>query len=113
VQNCVARRAQTAKPSPPKWTAYLRGADPVVAHASGRLAAGHLGRALCRLGGPWAAGPGQWLKGANCQVFAYGVLGLFGLPCPPLRSSDLWEGSAATVVVERPGTARLGLVQRH
>jgi hypothetical protein len=35
-------------------------------------------------------------------VFAYGVLGLFGLSCPPLRSSELWEDSVATVAVERP-----------
>lgn len=58
---------------------------------------------------PGAVGPGQWLEGANCQRFAYGVLGLFGLSCPPLRSSDLWEDSAATVVVERPGPLDLVL----
>jgi hypothetical protein len=48
-----------------------------------------------------AVGPGQWLEGANCQVFAYDVLSLFGLSCPPLHSSNLWEDRAATVV-ERP-----------
>ena len=52
--------------------------------------------------GPGAVGPGQWLQGANCQVFAYGILELFGLSCPPLRSSNLWEESVATIAVERP-----------
>ncbi|ACQ82193.1 hypothetical protein Bcav_3952 [Beutenbergia cavernae DSM 12333] len=30
-------------------------------------------------------------RGANCQRYAYAVVGLFGLEVPPLRSSDLWE----------------------
>ncbi|MCZ4120927.1 hydrolase [Streptomyces sp. H39-S7] len=38
--------------------------------------------------------------GANCQLFAYGVLRHFGLTPPALRSSDLWEDTAATVRVE-------------
>ncbi|MEU4269227.1 hydrolase [Streptomyces sp. NPDC026092] len=35
--------------------------------------------------------------GANCQVFAYEVLRHFGLTLPPLRSSDLWDDTTATV----------------
>lgn len=30
-------------------------------------------------------------EGANCQRYAYAVLGLFGLRVPPYRSSGLWE----------------------
>jgi lipoprotein Spr len=30
-------------------------------------------------------------EGANCQRFAYAVVGLFGLRVPPYRSSELWE----------------------
>ncbi|WP_277436267.1 hydrolase [Streptomyces sp. SPB162] len=37
--------------------------------------------------------------GANCQLFAYEVLRHFGLAPPPLRSSDLWDDTAATVRV--------------
>ena len=29
--------------------------------------------------------------GANCQRYAYGVLGLFGRHLPPHRSSELWQ----------------------
>jgi hypothetical protein len=32
--------------------------------------------------------------GANCQRFAYAVLGLFGKSVPPHRSSDLWADPA-------------------
>lgn len=46
--------------------------------------------------GPSASSPASWLDGANCQRFAYGVLSLFGIVCPALPSSDLWEESAAT-----------------
>lgn len=37
--------------------------------------------------------------GANCQVYAYAVLGLFGLVVPAVRSSQLWSehGLARTV----------------
>lgn len=30
-------------------------------------------------------------SGANCQRYAYAVLGLFGISVPPHRSSELWE----------------------
>ncbi|MET7360068.1 hydrolase [Streptomyces sp. NPDC005562] len=40
--------------------------------------------------------------GANCQLFAYGVLGHFGLVPPPLRSSELWDDTEATVRVPVP-----------
>ena len=32
--------------------------------------------------------------GANCQRFAYAVLGLFGKSVPPHRSSELWADPA-------------------
>ncbi|MFD3948286.1 hydrolase [Streptomyces sp. NPDC058579] len=41
-------------------------------------------------------------EGANCQLFAYEVLSHFGLTVPPLRSSDLWQDTAATVHVPTP-----------
>ncbi|GHB48001.1 hypothetical protein GCM10010377_43550 [Streptomyces viridiviolaceus] len=37
--------------------------------------------------------------GANCQLFAYEVLRHFGLAPPPLRSSDLWADTRATIRV--------------
>ncbi len=46
--------------------------------------------------------PPSWLAGSNCQRFAYGVLALFGVACPPLRSSDLWADRAATVTASEP-----------
>lgn len=42
------------------------------------------------------ASPGL-AAGANCQLFAYAVLGHFGLAPPPLRSSELWDDTASTV----------------
>jgi hypothetical protein len=52
---------------------------------------------------------GSWLNGANCQLFAYGVLGLFGIDCPPLPSSRLWEDRDTTVVVHQPQPLDLAL----
>jgi hypothetical protein len=52
--------------------------------------------------GPGSDTPPSWLDGSNCQRFAYGVLTLFGLTCPPLRSSDLWDDRTATAVVRDP-----------
>jgi hypothetical protein len=42
--------------------------------------------------------------GANCQLFAYEVLKLFGLDPPALRSSELWADMASTsrVVTVQP-----------
>jgi len=40
---------------------------------------------------------------------AYGVLGLFGLVCPPLRSSELWRRDVR-VVVEQPRPLDLLLI---
>jgi hypothetical protein len=40
--------------------------------------------------------------GANCQLFAYAVLGHFGLAAPALRSSELWADTDATVRVAPP-----------
>ncbi|MDI3403712.1 hydrolase [Streptomyces cavernicola] len=47
--------------------------------------------------------------GANCQLFAYAVLGHFGIGVPPLRSSELWHDTAATVHVPAPGPLDLVL----
>jgi hypothetical protein len=47
-----------------------------------------------------AARPGL-TAGANCQLFAYEVLRHFGLTPPPLRSSDLWADTRATIRVPR------------
>jgi hypothetical protein len=51
---------------------------------------------------PGRAAPGSWLNGANCQLFAYGMLGLFGIDCPPLPSTRLWRDCRATVAVQQP-----------
>ena len=40
---------------------------------------------------PQAAQATPIANGANCQRFAYAVLGLFGIAVPPHRSSELWE----------------------
>lgn len=45
-----------------------------------------------------AARPGLAM-GANCQPFAYEVLRHFGFAPPPLRSSELWADTQATVRV--------------
>jgi hypothetical protein len=42
------------------------------------------------------------LEGSNCQRFAYGVLALFGIDCPSLRSSELWDDRAGSIVVDLP-----------
>ena len=44
------------------------------------------------------------MDGSNCQRFAYGVLELFGLTAPVVRSSELWQDNALTerVVDPRP-----------
>lgn len=39
-------------------------------------------------------------KGANCQLFAYAVLKHFGVNMPPYRSSELWEDTENTIVVQ-------------
>jgi len=51
-------------------------------------------------------------KGANCQLFAYAVLGHFGLYVPPLRSSDLWDDSEFTHEVQLPEPLDLVFVNR-
>lgn len=40
--------------------------------------------------------------GANCQLFAYEVLGLHGLVVPDLWSSELWEDEELTCRVDDP-----------
>lgn len=52
--------------------------------------------------GPAASDPPSWLDGSNCQRFAYGVLSLFGIVCPALPSSDLWEEREVTRVTLSP-----------
>ncbi|MFE1772371.1 cell wall hydrolase [Streptomyces sp. NPDC059008] len=53
--------------------------------------------------GPAAPGELAALSGgANCQRYAYAVLGHFGLPIPPLRSAELWADRRATRRADRP-----------
>lgn len=40
--------------------------------------------------------------GANCQLFAYEVLGMHGLHVPDLWSSELWEDEVLTTTVDNP-----------
>lgn len=47
---------------------------------------------------PGATTPGDLSGGANCQVYAYAVLAHFGVPVPPLRSSELWADGESTEV---------------
>lgn len=47
-----------------------------------------------------AAGDNGLGRGANCQRYAYAVLGYFGLELPPYRSSDLWADRIYTRPVE-------------
>lgn len=47
---------------------------------------------------PGAAGVDAPRAGANCQLLAYSVLAYFGLWVPPVRSSELWDDTAASVV---------------
>lgn len=49
---------------------------------------------------PGADGVVDLRAGANCQLFAYSVLALFGLAVPPVRSSELWDDTEFTVRVE-------------
>ncbi|MFJ8672433.1 cell wall hydrolase [Streptomyces sp. NPDC093589] len=48
------------------------------------------------LAGPTASHSSDLTAGANCQRYAYAVLGHFGLRIPPLRSAELWADTAAT-----------------
>jgi hypothetical protein len=61
---------------------------------------------------PGAHGADGIEGGANCQLFAFEVLRYFGLEVPPLRSSELWEDSASTAVVEQPAPLDLLLFNR-
>jgi hypothetical protein len=54
------------------------------------------------LASPSETGAVSWFDGSNCQRFAYEILKLFGLNCPPLRSSNLWREEGATAIVVRP-----------
>lgn len=38
-------------------------------------------------------------RGANCQVYAYALLGHFGVAFPPLRSGELWADETVTLRV--------------
>lgn len=51
---------------------------------------------------PGAPGTTGLDGGANCQLFAYELLRVFGLVLPPFRSSDLWEDTNHTIVVGAP-----------
>jgi murein DD-endopeptidase / murein LD-carboxypeptidase len=51
-------------------------------------------------------------QGANCQNFAYEILGHFGLQVPYLRSSNLWEDTEHTTIAEVPRALDLLLFNR-
>ncbi len=51
---------------------------------------------------PLNGGPNSWFDGANCQRYVYGILNLFGINCPNLRSSNLWEEAILTRIVDDP-----------
>ena len=51
---------------------------------------------------PGAAARDSWRDGANCQLFAYGVLALHGFQVADLRSDELWADSASTELVGTP-----------
>jgi hypothetical protein len=61
---------------------------------------------------PGYGDPPSWLDGSNCQRYAYGVLSLFGLWCPPLRSSELWDDQESSVAVHEPRPLDLVLFNR-
>ena len=48
------------------------------------------------------AGQPGLAAGANCQLFAYAVLGHFGLAPAALRSDELWDDTETTVRVSAP-----------
>jgi hypothetical protein len=70
-----------------------------MAATAGRVAAGPVAGAVQLSAGPESDTPPSWLDGSELPAFPYGVLALFGLACPPLRSSDLWDDRAATAIV--------------
>src|ERR1700682_4832058 len=51
-------------------------------------------------------------QGANCQNFAYEVLGHFGRRMPYFRSSELWEDTEYTAVADQPRALDLLLFNR-
>ena len=61
---------------------------------------------------PGAVEPASWLEGSNCQRFSYGLLSLFGVHCPPFRSSELWGDTEATKAVGSPQPLDLVLYNR-
>jgi len=58
---------------------------------------------------PEAVPAGDIAAGANCQLYAYAYLAHHGLYVPPLRSSELYADTAATVRVDRPAALDLVL----
>ncbi|MEO1056073.1 MAG: hydrolase [Actinomycetota bacterium] len=51
---------------------------------------------------PGAVPRSELARGANCQLWAYGVLDRFGFNVPDLRSDDLWHDNIWTRVVDDP-----------
>lgn len=58
---------------------------------------------------PGAGGAADLSDGANCQRYAYAVLGHYGLAVPPLRSAELWADTGRTVRAAPPGVLDLVL----
>jgi hypothetical protein len=62
---------------------------------------------------PGSNTPTSWMDGSNCQRFAYGVLALFGLTTPMLRSAELWSERSLTQRVVTPMPLDLVLYNAH
>lgn len=60
---------------------------------------------------PGAVPRESWREGANCQLFAYGVLALLGWDVTDLRSDELWFDKECTAVVTE--AVQLDLVLFH
>lgn len=58
---------------------------------------------------PGAVPRGELHLGGNCQLFAYEVLGHFGIQLPDLRSDELWLDASATTAVASPQPLDLAL----
>ncbi len=61
---------------------------------------------------PGAVARHNWRTGANCQLFAYGVLALHGWDVVDLRSDELWADTASTISVNEPQQLDLVLFQK-
>jgi hypothetical protein len=61
---------------------------------------------------PGAVPREAWRDGANCQLFAYGVLALHGWAVTDLRSDELWFDKECTTVATEAAPLDLVLFQK-